>query len=133
MSTIEESVIARIRERAAKGEAKYGTTMDRTDLSTVQWMRHAQEELLDAAVYLEKLIRDEELRTLTEEERCFWTRTAGCFWIVSCGRSSGTITNLKDGKVQSVQSCTSNLPHDQTTCPFCGKPIVIIERGSEGE
>ena len=59
MSTIEESVIARIRERAAKGEAKYGVTMDRTDLTTVQWMRHAQEELLDAAVYLEKLIQGE--------------------------------------------------------------------------
>ena len=59
MSTIEESVIARIRERAAKGEAKYGVTMDRTDLSTVQWMRHAQEEALDLAVYLEKLIAAE--------------------------------------------------------------------------
>jgi hypothetical protein len=60
MSTIEESVIARIRERAAKGEAKYGVTMNRTDLTPVQWMRHAQEEALDLAVYLEKLIQGEE-------------------------------------------------------------------------
>ena len=60
MSTIEESVIARIRERAAKGEAKYGVTMERTDLTPVQWMRHAQEEALDLAVYLEKLIQGEE-------------------------------------------------------------------------
>jgi hypothetical protein len=60
MSTIEESVIARIRERAAKGEAKYGVTMDRTDLTPVQWMMHAQEEALDLAVYLEKLIQGEE-------------------------------------------------------------------------
>lgn len=63
MSTVEESVIARIRERAEKGEAKYGVTMDRTDLSPVQWMRHAQEEALDLAVYLEKLIQQEGERT----------------------------------------------------------------------
>lgn len=60
MSTVEEAVIARIRQRAETGAEKYGVTMERTDLSRLQWMRHAQDEMLDAAVYLEKLIREEE-------------------------------------------------------------------------
>lgn len=46
-----------LRERDAKGRAKYGTTLDRTDLTPQQWIRHAVEELLDAAGYLTALSR----------------------------------------------------------------------------
>ncbi len=34
--------------------------MQRTDLSRLDWLRHAQEEAMDLAVYLEKLIQLEE-------------------------------------------------------------------------
>jgi hypothetical protein len=54
-ASIEDKVIDRIRERQATGRAKYGTTMERTDLDLQQWLQHLQEELLDAAVYVEKL------------------------------------------------------------------------------
>jgi hypothetical protein len=63
MSRIEDRVIDRIRERAMRGVQKYGTTMERRDLSRLDWLRHAQEEALDLAVYLERLIRDEERET----------------------------------------------------------------------
>jgi hypothetical protein len=56
MSSIEEKVIAEIRQRAKKGEAKYGTTMDRDDLSFVEWVQHLKEELMDAVVYAQKII-----------------------------------------------------------------------------
>jgi len=56
MSSIEEKVIAEIRWRAKKGEAKYGTTMDRDDLSFVEWVQHLKEELMDAVVYAQKII-----------------------------------------------------------------------------
>lgn len=55
MSLIEDKVCAIIQERTAVGETKYGTTMERTDLSEKEWVQHAQEEALDFAVYLEKL------------------------------------------------------------------------------
>lgn len=58
MSRVEEKVIDQIRKRAATGEEKYGVTMERNDLSFVQWIQHLQEELLDAAIYLEKLKED---------------------------------------------------------------------------
>lgn len=56
MSSIEEKVITEIRERAKKGEAKYGTTMDRDDLSFAEWVQHLKEELMDAVVYAQKII-----------------------------------------------------------------------------
>ena len=56
MSKIEERVIAKIRQRAETGERKYGTTMERNDLTLRQWIQHLQEELLDAAIYAEKIL-----------------------------------------------------------------------------
>lgn len=55
MSQIEERLIQRIRERAEIGRAKYGTTMERTDITFLGWLKHWQEELMDAAIYAEKL------------------------------------------------------------------------------
>ena len=56
MSKIEEQVINKLRSRAAAGKAKYGTTMERTDLTNAEWLKHLQEELMGAAVYVEKLL-----------------------------------------------------------------------------
>lgn len=56
MSKIEERVIAKIRHRAEIGKAKYGTTLEREDLSAEQWLTHLQEELLDGANYIEKIL-----------------------------------------------------------------------------
>ena len=59
MSYIEDRVAEKIKTRAEKGMAKYGVGVDRTDLSRKQWLIHAQEEALDLAVYLERLIDEE--------------------------------------------------------------------------
>lgn len=53
----EESVIRKIRRRRKLGLKKYGTTMERKDLTNKQWLIHAQEEAMDLAIYLEKLIK----------------------------------------------------------------------------
>jgi hypothetical protein len=55
MSRIEEQVIDFLRTRAETGKRKYGVTMEREDLSFLEWLQHLQEELLDGAVYVEKL------------------------------------------------------------------------------
>ena len=52
---ITEAVVDQLRTRAEKGKEKYGTTMERDDLTLIQWLQHLQEELMDAAVYVEKL------------------------------------------------------------------------------
>ena len=50
-----EKVITQLRDREEKGMIKYGVNTERTDLTTIEWLQHLQEELMDATVYIEKL------------------------------------------------------------------------------
>ena len=56
MSRIEDEVCKKIQQRAEVGKKKYGVTMERGDLSLVEWLTHLQEELMDATVYVQRLI-----------------------------------------------------------------------------
>jgi len=56
MSKIEDRVSDKLLTRAATGYRKYGVTMERDDLNKEEWLIHLQEELLDGAVYIEKLL-----------------------------------------------------------------------------
>lgn len=53
--SIVESVISQYRERSEVGIKKYNNTMDRNDLSNLDWLTHLQQELMDATLYIEKL------------------------------------------------------------------------------
>ena len=53
--SIVNSVINKFMERSKMGKEKYGTDLDRTDLSLYEWIIHAQEEHMDAILYLEKI------------------------------------------------------------------------------
>ncbi len=50
-----EAVRDRLLQRSQAGLAKYGVTTERGDLSQSAWLLHLQEELLDAAVYVERI------------------------------------------------------------------------------
>lgn len=64
MDSVVSSVIKKFESRAEFGQKKYGTNLDRKDLSFLQWLNHAQEELMDGILYLEK-IKQEHLATET--------------------------------------------------------------------
>ena len=66
-SLILASVIEDLRRRELKGLETYGTTMDRKDLTNEEWMTHLYEELLDASLYLKKLINATQRRTNLEK------------------------------------------------------------------
>ena len=53
--SIVNSIILKFISRSNLGIEKYGTTLDRNDLNTNDWIQHVQEELMDAILYLEKL------------------------------------------------------------------------------
>jgi hypothetical protein len=53
--SVVKSVIQKFISRSEVGRLKYGTTLDRTDLQVGDWITHAQEELMDGILYLEKL------------------------------------------------------------------------------
>lgn len=57
---IVESVVSDLRNRSKKGFTKYGTTLERKDLTQKEWLQHAYEEALDLANYLKKLIIEDE-------------------------------------------------------------------------
>jgi len=48
-------VMAKYYERSQTGIKKYGRTLDRDDLSMIDWLNHLQEELMDATLYIEKI------------------------------------------------------------------------------
>jgi hypothetical protein len=55
--SIVESVVAKYQQRSDRGVAKYGVTLDREDLDFKAWLTHLQEELMDATLYIEKLMK----------------------------------------------------------------------------
>ena len=70
--SVVNSVISQFAERSRIGLEKYGTTLDRTDLSLLDWVQHAQEEMMDGILYLEKIKRmiiESKSATETMEEK----------------------------------------------------------------
>ena len=53
--SIVNSIIKSFVNRSKVGVEKYNTTLDRKDLAPLDWINHAQEELMDGILYLEKL------------------------------------------------------------------------------
>lgn len=71
MSEKVDSVIEAVRhdllQRSQVGIAKYGVTLERTDLSLRDWLQHAYEETLDQANYLKRTIIELEQLDLQSE------------------------------------------------------------------
>ena len=62
-----ENVRTQLLDRSKVGFTKYGTTTERTDIDLVGWLQHLQEELMDAAVYVERI--KQELNTNENQDR----------------------------------------------------------------
>ena len=58
------SVLESFKKRSETGIKKYNTTLERNDLSTLEWLQHAQEEAMDFVLYLEKLKQEYKLKSL---------------------------------------------------------------------
>lgn len=56
--SIVKSVVEKFISRSEFGMKKYGTNLDRTDLTVLDWIQHTQEEHMDAILYLEKLKKE---------------------------------------------------------------------------
>lgn len=142
--SILRSVIEKFEARAAFGLKKYGTNLDRNDLSICEWINHAQEEHMDAILYLEKLKQElsflptpnhpNHFRTLMKEqekekkemkeqkkevkeqkEEEREKNRKGCADCSVCFPSSYSCSCLHSSGLASVAS--SNLPLDVTSHP----------------
>jgi hypothetical protein len=54
--SIVDSIIDKFVERATIGREKYGTDLDRTDLSLEDWLEHSIQEKLDDILYMQKAL-----------------------------------------------------------------------------
>lgn len=53
-----EAVRLKLKQRAETGLAKYGVDTTRQDIDLVGWLQHLQDELMDASVYVQRLISE---------------------------------------------------------------------------
>lgn len=61
---IVRNVLKRFNARSWVGIDKYSTTLERSDLSTLEWLQHAQDEAMDFVLYLERLKQEFEVKPL---------------------------------------------------------------------
>jgi hypothetical protein len=54
--SIVDSIIDKFVERATIGKQKYGTDLDRTDISLEDWLEHSIQEKLDDILYMQKAL-----------------------------------------------------------------------------
>jgi len=54
--SIVDSIIDKFVERATIGREKYGTDLDRSDLSLEDWLEHSIQEKLDDILYMQKAL-----------------------------------------------------------------------------
>jgi len=64
--SVVKSVIESFKQRSEAGILKYGKTLDRNDLTFLQWIQHAQEEMMDGILYLEKM----KISSSTQDRPC---------------------------------------------------------------
>jgi hypothetical protein len=55
--SIVDSIIDEFVQRATIGKQKYGTDMDRNDLSLEDWLEHSIQEKMDDILYMQKALQ----------------------------------------------------------------------------
>jgi hypothetical protein len=55
--SVVDSIIDKFIDRAAVGKAKYGTDLDRNDLSLEDWLEHSIQEKMDDILYMQKTLK----------------------------------------------------------------------------
>ena len=73
-SDVTQELVQQVIARDAAGQAKYGATLDRADLTPEEWAQHLAEEAMDAAGYALSLKR-EIAKLRADAERYRWLRT----------------------------------------------------------
>jgi hypothetical protein len=125
---IVDFVRAKLAERSAAGIKKYGTTVARTDLTRLDWLRHAQEELLDGAVYLERLIQDKSLAAAPQAPAD--ARDAEILRLRTLARDARAAWNIdKDVRVGKLLFAMT----DDAFCRTYRPDLFAAQPGKEGE
>jgi hypothetical protein len=55
--SVVDSIIDKFIDRATVGKVKYGTDLDRNDLSLEDWLEHSIQEKMDDILYMQKTLK----------------------------------------------------------------------------
>ena len=55
--SVVDSIIDKFIDRATVGKTKYGTDLDRNDLSLEDWLEHSIQEKMDDILYMQKTLK----------------------------------------------------------------------------
>lgn len=89
------AVMTKFYERSQTGITKYGTTLDRDDLSHIEWINHVQDELMDATLYLERLKRNirgkllADMMSEDEKDGLYEDKPTAVEWLIDRIESNG--------------------------------------------
>jgi hypothetical protein len=67
--SIVESVVKQFKERSEIGITKYGVTLDREDLTLIEWLEHTKQEQMDSVLYLEKAIKELKKQSIIKSDK----------------------------------------------------------------
>ena len=132
VDSVVRSVIDKFISRSVFGKQKYGTDLDRTDLTVVDWIQHAQEEQMDGILYLEKLkkeilVIEEKLTNLKKMEEAVKNSTnvtrAAEAVINNDKLACACFGNMKD-VTNIVKMLTKNVSHTVSNALFGGEDPV---------
>lgn len=119
MSIYEDKVCDKIQKRSTIGLNKYGASLERTDLSVMDWANHLQEELMDACNYLERFMSYNEpshddyvkmLRLMTTKLIAKQPSLDECYdLLLALGEFQGVVDEIKQS-YSDVSETQLNLP-----------------------
>lgn len=136
--SIVNTIISKFVERSNLGFQKYGTTLDRNDLTIVEWTNHMQEELMDAILYLEKLKTEinNKLKEINQEipeniNKVLNTQKIGVKW--DDGKLLSNITKIKydniikpdDNFLKTIENESNNTSN--YSLKDCDKPFANLD------
>jgi hypothetical protein len=115
VDSVVRSVIDKFINRSVFGKKKYGTDLDRTDLSVADWIQHAQEEQMDGILYLEKLKKEifameEKIKKMTTAPVVAATSTTTVATVNNDKLVAACFGNMKD-VTSAVKALTKNISH----------------------
>jgi hypothetical protein len=112
MLDTESEVIKDIVKRQLIGIKKYGKTVAENPLSRRQWLQHAYEEALDLAIYLKRLIQEEDA-----EFECFPKSCPTCGFAI-CNCYFNEQSKIDTPTSAPFPRCVHGVPH-QNICVEC--------------
>lgn len=128
------SVIEKLHKQQEKGLQKYGVEVETSSHDLKGWLRHAQEEAIDFATYLETAIQKLEEQVKSKEEMKFYEVNEPYYALIKAKSKENAVRIYDDNvaddgdelKISEVTETYAAIRHSRTLGED-GKPLSVKE------